>query len=109
MSTVTDWEDELECDIETSESGEIKIENSPGQGEPVYLAFQGDIEESDHSIRIINETIGNGLHFVKSLKYTPIFPEYPATSDAGFAYVINVQGFSEDEIKAAHQSVHHTT
>ena len=31
MSTVTDWEDELECDIETSESGEIKIENSPGQ------------------------------------------------------------------------------
>jgi hypothetical protein len=36
------------------------------------------------------------------MKHTPIFPEYPATSDAGFAYLINVEGFSGDEIKAAH-------
>jgi hypothetical protein len=42
---------------------------------------------------------------VKTLKHSPIFPEYPATDDAGFAYLINVQGFSEEEIKTAHQSV----
>jgi hypothetical protein len=36
------------------------------------------------------------------MKHTPIFPEYLATSDAGFAYLINVEGFSGDEIKAAH-------
>jgi hypothetical protein len=49
----------------------------------------------------IDGSIGNSLHLVKTLKYSPIFPEYPTTDDAGFTYLINVQGLSEYEVKVA--------
>jgi hypothetical protein len=55
-----------------------------------------------------DRSIAGHRHTIGTLENTTIFPEYPATSQEGYGYMVNVQGLADDEIKTLHRQVYST-